>query len=183
MSNSSMEQLPAVTALATSARLLVLALYIFVFWWWEGPHLEINRLKAFETCQQYLSFFGSLYSGSLAISSEVSKMRKTKLAAFLFMGLTPSFAQLGIAPQRENREDIVVNKYGVPVYYVSMGDSGSFGTLLPDGVYREQFRLRYLGDNYPGEDKYAGISIMLYLTRLLLRLLISSSNSSISIID
>jgi hypothetical protein len=52
-------------------------------------------------------------------------MRKTELIAFLFMGLTPSFAQLGIAPQHENGEVIVVNKCGVPVYYVSMGDSGS----------------------------------------------------------
>src|ERR1700712_2822919 len=42
-----------------------------------------------------------------------------------------------------------------------MGDSGSLETLPPDGVYREQFRLRYLGDGYPGEDKYGGISIML----------------------
>ena len=83
-------------------------------------------------------------------------MLKTELAAFLFMGLTPSFAQLGIAPQQENGEAIVVNKCGVPVYYVSMGDSGSFGTLSPDAVYREQFRLRYLG-----EDEYGGISIML----------------------
>jgi hypothetical protein len=77
------------------------------------------------------------------------------------MGLSPSFAQLGIAPQHENGEAIVVNKCGVPVYYVSMGDSGSFRTLSPDGVYREQFRLRYLGADYPGEDKYGGISIML----------------------
>jgi hypothetical protein len=88
-------------------------------------------------------------------------MRKTELAAFLFMGLTPSFAQLGIAPQHENGEAIVVNKCGVPVYYVSMGDSGSFKTLSPGGVYREQFRLRYLGADYPGEDKYGSISIML----------------------
>ena len=49
-----------------------------------------------------------------------------------------------------------MNKCGVPVYYISIGDSGSFGTLSPDTVYREQFKLRYFR-----EDEYSGINIML----------------------
>ncbi|KAH8674861.1 hypothetical protein BGZ60DRAFT_359273, partial [Tricladium varicosporioides] len=53
-------------------------------------------------------------------------------------------------------EAIVVNKCGIPIYYVSMGDSGSFGTLPPDGVYREQFRLGPFRNG-----TYGGISIML----------------------
>ncbi|KAH6669853.1 hypothetical protein B0J14DRAFT_486508, partial [Halenospora varia] len=58
-------------------------------------------------------------------------------------------------------EAIIVNKCGVPVYYISIGDSGLFRTLTPNRVYREQFRLRYLRDNYPRKDKYSGISIIL----------------------
>jgi hypothetical protein len=58
-----------------------------------------------------------------------------------------------------------VNKYGVLVYYVSIGNSGSFRTLSPDRVYREQFRLRYLRADYPREDKYSSISIMLSLNQ------------------
>ena len=56
-----------------------------------------------------------------------------------------------------------MNKCGVPVYYISISDSGSFGTLSPDTVYREQFKLRYLK-----EDEYNSISIMLSLNQTII---------------
>ena len=83
-------------------------------------------------------------------------LRRIGLAGFLFIGITTTTA-LRVTPQYGNGEAIVVNNCSFPVYYVSMGDSGLFGTLAPGGVYREQFRLRY---NYQ-EDIYGGISIML----------------------
>ncbi|KFY69017.1 hypothetical protein V496_00604 [Pseudogymnoascus sp. VKM F-4515 (FW-2607)] len=91
-------------------------------------------------------------------------MHYTK-AAVLFVVIGLSFAQLGVAPQHENGEAIVVNKCSLPVFHVSMGDSGTVGTLPAGGIYREQFRPRYLGDDSSGEGKYGGISIMLSLNQ------------------
>lgn len=92
-------------------------------------------------------------------------MQNISVGALLLMGITFSLAQFGIAPQHENGEAIVVNKCSFPVFYVSMGsNSGPVSAIPPNGIYREKYRLRYLGG-----DQYGGISIML------------SSNQSIAI--
>lgn len=93
---------------------------------------------------------------SLSTSPRYNMRNIIELAAFLLVAPTPSIALLETAPQHENGEAIVVNKCDDSVYFVSMGDSGTFGTLPPNAIYREQFRLRDLG----GGD-YGGISIML----------------------
>lgn len=97
----------------------------------------------------------------LALSLKAFNMHKARAALLLFAVIGLSFAQVGVAPQHENGEAIVVNKCSTPVFYVSMGDSGFVSTLPAGGIYREQFRLRYLGDDPSGEGRYGGISIML----------------------
>jgi hypothetical protein len=42
-----------------------------------------------------------------------------------------------------------------------MGNSGSVRSLPIGGIYRERFRLRYLGDDSSRGGKYGGVSIML----------------------
>lgn len=88
-------------------------------------------------------------------------MHGKKSAVWLLAGISSSFALLENAPQNENGEAIVVNMCTFPVFFASVGDSGSMSALPPGGIYREQFKLRYVGEDYSGGAKYGGISIML----------------------
>ncbi|KFY18144.1 hypothetical protein V492_00113 [Pseudogymnoascus sp. VKM F-4246] len=88
-------------------------------------------------------------------------MQIIKNITLIFAGIALSVAQPGVAPQHENGEAIVVNKCDIPVFYASIGDSGTVQTLPPGGIYRERFRLRYLGKDHDGEAIYGGISIKL----------------------
>ncbi|KAH8587302.1 hypothetical protein B0O99DRAFT_527026 [Bisporella sp. PMI_857] len=84
---------------------------------------------------------------------------KFEVVVALLLNAIISFAET--APQQNNGEAIVINKCKTPVFYVSMGNIGFFGVIEPEGVYREQYKLRYLGKKTTGEDEYGGISIML----------------------
>jgi len=109
-----------------------------------------------------LSHFGSTsriqYYGASFLSSwsHVYQMFTLQL-----ISLFVSLCAISLGQHMHNGEAIVVNMCEVPIFYVSMGDTGSFGTLAPGEIYREQFRSRYSGDDYHLEDKYGGISIML----------------------
>lgn len=88
-------------------------------------------------------------------------MHTTKISVLLLAGVSSSLALLENAPQHENGEAVIVNKCSIPVFYASIGDSGSMNTLPPGGIYREQFKLRYVGEDSAGSAKYGGISIKL----------------------
>jgi hypothetical protein len=83
----------------------------------------------------------------------IFNMRKLEFIICFLLKITVSFAQV---PQNENGDAIIVNKCENPVYYISMSDSGVFGTINPNETYREQFRVWYTPNN-----TVAGISIKL----------------------